>query len=558
MSVFREQQRFPTRNYPYRRGGVDAALPPDGSPAEPPRPDTLYRNVVGLDARPRPKEATEIRELEDPFGRLLRSGKPFPLTLRSLLAAFDALAGTASALPDQLVFLVADGGHIPWTPETDHLGRAFRFAVSRGKGEFSLLVSASTALDSASNEAFLQIIGWDDVHEVFHFYERLNGTFFWAGMSPHALEDGTRGKGPFDSHVNGALVMKELRSPWVHWHAPQAGINEEALAPDDPLRGDTLFRQRVTAERLEIEVVRPAIRRWNAARLSRAANPDGRWRSVRQFLRQVVTDTTVNLASSETASHLLSDTSLLRPPLSFFINRDVLFDTLGLLPDVDGMADITIPGRLYRACLRRYDVHRSDGTIRVEGDSHFAFLVPEPAFEDTQLTDALVQAALLTARLAASHSMTDFPNPVFSDRRLSLLRHMPSEASGPNPGEELQARFVQAVSDAVAANDGGAGAADSAEREFLANWQAANDTDRFIQRIADYFAALRSGMNDEDVVDGWFRLAEYRRRRFRRRPLAEFALTTPRTTIAENAPALRMTELGRVEPVLPVMVAANE
>ncbi len=73
------------------------------------------------------------------------------------------------------------------------------------------------------------------MHEVFHFYERLHGTFFWAGMSQHALEDATRGQGPFDSHVNGSLVMKELRSPWVHWHAPQAGINEEAFAPDDPL-----------------------------------------------------------------------------------------------------------------------------------------------------------------------------------------------------------------------------------------------------------------------------------------------------------------------------------
>ena len=32
MSVFGEQQRFPTRNYPYRGGGAEAALPPDGSP----------------------------------------------------------------------------------------------------------------------------------------------------------------------------------------------------------------------------------------------------------------------------------------------------------------------------------------------------------------------------------------------------------------------------------------------------------------------------------------------------------------------------------------------
>jgi hypothetical protein len=78
---------------------------------------------------------------------LLRSGKPFPLTVRDLLAAIDALAGSGEALPDQLVSLVADGGHVPWTPETDLLQRAFRFAIARGRGEFSLLISASTALD---------------------------------------------------------------------------------------------------------------------------------------------------------------------------------------------------------------------------------------------------------------------------------------------------------------------------------------------------------------------------------------------------------------------------
>ena len=51
-------------------------------------------------------------------------------------------------------------------------------------------------------------------------------------------------------------------------------------------------------------------------------------------------------------------------------------------------------------------------------------------------------------------------------------------------------------------------------------------------------------MTDPDIVDSWFRLAEYRRRRFRRRRLAEFNLTTPRTNIPEDAPPLQMTQQG--------------
>ncbi|MEY9606272.1 hypothetical protein AB7M74_001868 [Bradyrhizobium japonicum] len=548
MSVSRERQHFPTRNYPYRARAVGEAAAPDVLSAE---PNTLYRRVLGLDAEPRPMTADELKGLADPFGRLLRSGRPFPLTVRDLLAAIDALTNGEDTLPDQLVFFVADGGHVPWTPDTDALQRAFRFVIARGRGEFSLLISASTAVDSSADQAFLQIIGWDPTHHVFHFYERLRGTFFWAGMSRHALEDATRGRGPFDSHVNGALVMKELRSPWIHWHAPQAGINEEALAPEDPLRHDPLFRGRVTAERLEIEVVRPAIRRWNESRIAEAIGAGGIWRNVHHFLRQAVFDTTVNLATSETASRLLRDDEPLRPPLTFFVNRDILFDTLGLEPDDATIFDVSIESRLYSECLARYDVHRTDGNIRLDGDSHFAFLVPEPAFEDTHLVEAMVQAGLLSERFVACLAMTDFSNPVFSARRSALLRYVPKEVAGAPPWTDLEGQFVAAVRAAVSRGQDGAGRSASPEREFLANWDTADHKAEFVDRITAYMKALRRGMTDADVVDGWFRLAEYRRRRFRARPLSEFELTTPRTNIPEDAPALRMDTQGRAEAIPP-------
>jgi hypothetical protein len=548
MSVSREWQHFPTRNYPYRARAVGEAAAPD---VLRPEPNTLYRRVLGIDAEPRPMTADELKGLADPFGQLLRLGGPFPLTVRDLLATIDALSNGEDTLPDQLVFFVADGGHIPWTPDTDSLQRAFRFVIARGRGEFSLLISASTAVDSSADQAFLQIIGWDPTHHVFHFYERLQGTFFWAGMSRHALEDSTRGRGPFDSHVNGALVMKELRSPWIHWHAPQAGINEEALAPDDPLRHDPLFRERVTAERLEIEVVRPAIRRWNESRVAGAVGADGVWREVRNFLRQAVFDTTVNLATSETASRLLQDDEPLRPPLTLFVNRDILFNALGLDPDDETVSDISVKGRLYRQCLTRYDVHRTDGSIRLDGDAHFAFLVPEPAFEDTHLVEAMMRAGLLSERFVACLAMTDFSNPVFSARRAALLRYVPEQATGTRLSEDLERQFVAAVRAAVSREQDGAGRSGSSEQEFLANWDTTDYKAEFVGRITAYMNALREGATDPYVVDGWFRLAEYRRRKFRARPLSEFKLTTPHTNIPEDAPALRMDTQGRVEAIHP-------
>jgi hypothetical protein len=126
---------------------------------------------------------------------------------------------------------------------------------------------------------------------------------------------------------------------------------------------------------------------------------------------------------------------------------------------------------------------------------------------------------------------------------------VPEELSGTNPGEALEARFVDALRAVVSAGGNAADQVDSPEREFLANWDTPDYEAAFIQRLTAYFLALKVGVADPDVVDGWFRLAEYRRRRFRRRPLAEFSLTTPRTNIPEDAPALRMTPQGRVEPI---------
>ena len=253
LSIAREQQQFPTRNYPYRARAAHQAAAPDGVALQ---PESLYRRVGGLDLAPRPMTAAELEGLDDPFGRLL--------AIRPAVSAFGAqraggdrwLAGAGRAARSTGLSRRRRRPR-PWTPETDRLQRGFRFAIARGRGEFT------AAHVGSSTPRFDRERGVPAGHRLgrrargIPLLRAPAGTFFWAGMSHHALEDATRGKGPFDSHVNGSLVMKELRPPWVHWHAPQAGINEEALAPDDPLRDEPLFTHRVTAERLETEVVRP-------------------------------------------------------------------------------------------------------------------------------------------------------------------------------------------------------------------------------------------------------------------------------------------------------------
>ena len=123
-----------------------------------------------------------------------------------------------------------------------------RFTGQNLPRALAVLLATSTQLDDAVN--FLQVIGWDGTSGHFNFYERRYGAWVWAGDSRNALDPKSRGKGPFDSHVNGGLVMKELKAPWAHWKS-QSADQLPGIAPDDPLRGEDVFQRAEGAEALE-------------------------------------------------------------------------------------------------------------------------------------------------------------------------------------------------------------------------------------------------------------------------------------------------------------------
>jgi hypothetical protein len=538
--MYRTEHKFPTRSFPYRKVSPEEARM-TGLVAEPRlEAGKVYRLVVGLDTHPTPMSTSDMEELlRDPFAELLLRRGTFPLSLRSLLNAFEAFNGDPLGLPEQDCYLVADGGHIPYS-EAPSLDRSFRLVITRARGgKVHVLISASTVIDS--EEQFLQLLAWDLENRVYNFYERRAGTWAWAGNSHHALEPPTRGEGPFDSHVNGALVMKELKHPWTHWHSMSASIHDDVLKPDDPLRSEPLFREKAGAEDLE-KVVKAGIFRWNKARLDKSIAADGAISDVPYFMRQVL-ETTVNLISSESRSGLVQNDSTLQLPITFFLNRDALLDEpeIGLEPDI---GNISVDGRQYLESLKRYDFALQDGDYQLKGDTFFAFLVPEPAFEDLDVLSQLLERKILTPQFAASLLMVDFPNPIFSARREHLMRYVPTVAYLSQEGSDLPASFVVAI-EAVEPNL----SAESPEKEFLANWRlpAADWKPAFEKRIEDYFHALAAKSSTQECFDGLVRLADSRRREFRKRPLAEFQLTLPTTNIPKDAPLLAMSEDGTVQ-----------
>lgn len=506
-----------------------AALPAGASSLS---PGVLYRFVVGVDRRPAPMDASAIGALGDPFAVVLLRRGLFPLTVGEALVGLDA----AGALPDQRSYLIGEAGQIP--PEAG-LERDFRLVVVRGQrpGQADLLISTGAVGDPAA--AFLQIAAWDDAAGLFNYFMRVDRTWVWAGDSYSALRPGSRGQGCFDSHVNGSVVMKELKSPWMNWQSMKATI---LLARDDPLRTNPLYASLLGAEDLEL-IVRAAVARWTTARLERVA-AGGRIEHTDRLLRQLCTTTTVNLASTDVESRSVAadPSTILTLPLGFWLNADALLDVLEIPADA---VPPTVAGELYLKSLVTHGFRLVERDFVQEGDTFFAFVVPEAALEDNEVVGQMIARGILTARFAASVLMVDFPNPVFSPARAHLLRYVGRSMALDPAGGGLSDQIADAITEAAEATPAG-----SPERAFAANWALpeAEWADMFAARIQRYLEAVGRRIATPEGFDDYVRLAESRRREFAGMRLNEFSLTLPMTTIPADAPLLEMAEDGTVRP----------
>ncbi|MDT0610445.1 hypothetical protein [Streptomyces lancefieldiae] len=496
----------------------------------------LYRRVNGRDSRAQSVSEEELAGLSDPMAAEFFHKNRFPLTVQELLSGLPEAAAAS-----RRVYLVGEAGQI--APDTSPgLHRDLRFAITVAvrDGRPDLLVSTQAGGDQVT--AFLQVAAWDPGAKVFNFYMRIGRAWIWAGNSWDALEPDSRGKGCFDSHVNGSAVMKELRIPWLNWQSERATIR---LADDDPLRRDPLYQQVTGAQKLEL-TVRSLVTRWTAARLAEVT-ANGVVEHPDRLLRHLFTTTTVNLASTDRQSSVIAPGSTdLVLPMGFWLNQDVLLDDLGLVTQA---APPTAPAARYCSSLARFrfrlEERSGDGGVvfRRPGDTFFAFVVPEAAHEDNEVVRQMIRHGLLSAKFAACVMMVDFPNPVFSLPRARLMRYAPTAATHPSA---LCDRTALAVTDAARALP-----ADSPEGRFAAHWQVPDDAWRtlFGQRVDAYLRRAAAQARTEDGFDDYVRLAESRRRQLRAMKLHEFQLTLPVTDIPADAPPSAMREDATVVPV---------
>ena len=477
------------------------------------------------------------RLLNDPFATLvLRRGR-FPTNLIEIIEALDERNGSPEGVPQQSTFLVSEGGQIPFQPGV-HKGGARLITVRSRQGSPEVMIQTLLPPGTAPSDSRVlnEVIAWDPVNRTLHFYQRQQGAWFWCGQSDMALVQPTRGEGPFDSHINGYVVMKELKTPWVHWHGPGLRISEDAFADDDPLVAHPLFRERDHALNFEDRVMRPLVHRWNDARFDKALD-GGRVADLHAFMRQVLESTSANLISAHAEwSQVGSGNGDLDDlPPTFFFDVDCLVSVIGLPVSVP---PLRMDGARYKALVEKYDLRMRGEGVDLPGDVPFCFTVPERALEDVVVLRGLLERRAISRRLAACLLMVDFANPVASRLRADLLRHVPESAT---VDADALDQSVSEANLAAVTEDGD----NAPEAMFAANWELGPTAweDQFTARIETFLSKVGAKLTDEEGSDEIFRLAESRRRDFRNRPLAEFGLTVPQAVnIAEDEPRLEMTE----------------
>lgn len=520
----------------------------------------LFRHVEGIDASPRTLSRPDtLRELGDPFGKAIAaSGGALPSNVGQVLALLDAGIGPGK-LSNQTVFIVSETGQIP-VQEAPQLTRSERAIVARSDASGRQIVFVLPAMRA---DGILEIMGWDARKNLFNYYERkFSGVddgvrWIWKGDSSHAWDPRTRNGFCFGCHRNGEPVMKEFKAPWQNWHSQNATIKDEAITEDSPLRKDPLFsvlaenRYLRKAENLE-NIVREWISRTNETQI--AAFKAGKL-SYRRLIAPLFRTTTINLQASQDVSE--GSQGPVRIPWSFFYNARALLDGAQLECDgarAFGQSIPEVPRQVYLEALAQLDfaLHQSKDEVQYSkkpGDTHFAFLVPEPSQADVDLVFRLVDEDLVSRRLAATALLVDVPNPVYSQLREALLAAAPDKKIAKGvPAAKLEAEFVAALRK-LKASSATPAATQAGLREFFDLWDGrSGDWEaKGCGKLSTYLANVGRRWQAGDIAP-YFKLLGSRREAFRasdHKKLEESQLLFPKSA---TTPGLVMHFDGSVGP----------
>jgi hypothetical protein len=391
-------------------------------------------------------------------------------------------------------------------------------------------VMLSVAFDSdqfPEDLRFIEAWGWDNRRSRYNYYkldrtgtpdQRLTWKFRGSSIDADLFTAADRQGTCLQCHLNGAPVLKELPFPWNNWHslASQVTYLTTAAAANSrwPVASDPRLGSRLKgAETLETDGIMPSITQFNIRRLNsllKRSDADGNVEVTngkatvlegRRLLRPLFETTEINFASARQKSglhpipkpNIQGPTSDVTPPPSFFLNANLISggttaDFVGLqLPKAQQINQVVrIRPAEYRELV-------ADSQLEIAGrpgDADFAWFVPEPSHFDNDVVDRLIRRGIVTPEFVAAVLTVDLENPLFSERRASLLSLVPDlftfEPLPPTQTATIGRHPDDLTKVVIAALEAKQPSPGSAEADFLTLLRLPNPVAELSERIDSY------------------------------------------------------------------------
>jgi hypothetical protein len=311
-----------------------------------------------------------------------------------------------------------------------------------------------TASFGAQPDGF-EVITFDKVNQHHTYYTATRGptgrkVYTFSGTSFHMTpaqesSKGFAGSHPCtDCHVGGALIMKELKFPWMNWNPEgpdfknfEAAKQALAFGPEHTNRrglqaASIESNTRESAKLLNAERIRKVKNNLPVRHPPHRAGPPQR-HSLGVLLRPLFCERELNFENSGGPAPTTGSLQLL--PSMF--QSDILATLLGKRvspPAVDAAAYLAMFQK------NKLAVPASKGQGDILGNRPLIYT--NKAIVDEDLIQQMVQTGFMEKEFAIAVLMVDFQNPIFSQRRCSMLQAVPGNAIARNTTGSQLSNFM--------------------------------------------------------------------------------------------------------------------
>jgi hypothetical protein len=376
------------------------------------------KQLVDESGRGRPNV---LQELSDPFARFVLQQGPegcatgFREIVDRLNEADNEDCGFGGGVHTRVA-----SETVQFNPDTPM--RAVTTRACNNRAAWELSFSVFGARRGAPVPETVEVMAFDPETREFNYYEAANGRVHFFGSSTDILR-GHAGRCQ-QCHTGGGLVMKELRSPWVHWEAFGNPDASRELIDDN---SDLLGSRRAGSDMENLTKQGNAA--WNETRLGLLSEPSNGF-TVKDLLRPLFCGTEFNLDTFGTSS----SGNVAHIPELFFAHSKLTGTGAGLGTHDGERNTVPMDNAVYQSAIEA--VGQTVPQINV-ADTKFAGVFVEPSLADIDFINKMVDAGILDEDLMLDVLAVDFTRPVFSDARCGLLDFVPEwddlDAGIPDP-----------------------------------------------------------------------------------------------------------------------------